>query len=559
MSDHDVRLFEAKYNVWKSERATGLSKSKAFERFVVEQVLKDFDLDNDETESGDLGGGDDGGVDAIYLFMSGKLISLDVPPIIPAGPIELHIIQAKEETSFKEVPVTKLEAFAKDMLSYAKPVDQMTYLNSEAQDAITNFREKYNDEVMGNPHTLSVHFHYACKADNIPGAKDKISIRANSLKVYVKSILSSADVQFTFWNAKKLHETAKTFADVTVVLPVTESFSTKDGSTVCLVKLTDFADRLLMKDNGEMQTKFLEPNVRDYNGLKNPVNEQIRTTLQSPGTNEEFWWLNNGITILADECPVDGHKAKIKNPEIVNGLQTSHEVYAWKTGKNTQDDSRAILIKIIVATDEKMRSRIIKSTNSQTKVSDLSLMANEPIQESIEDRLRLYSLYYDRKRGEYRRLKKPIKDLVGMGALAQAFMAVVLQQPDQARGRPATYVKNNPKDVYDENIDLDFYAAAILIDRQVEGFLGGLRSAGTLSSNEVRNLRYYVAMLIGKKWNLSSKSKKSVQKAMKELIKPLPSSEMQATTDKVKKVYKLLGANDKAAKSSDMTSKVFAA
>ena len=206
-----------------------------------------------------------------------------------------------------------------------------------------------------------------------------------------------------------------------------------------------------------------------------------------------------------------------------------------------------------------MRSRIIKSTNSQTKVSDLSLMANEPIQESIEDRLRLYSLYYDRKRGEYRRLKKPIKDLVGMGALAQAFMAVVLQQPDQARGRPATYVKNNPKDVYDENIDLDFYAAAILIDRQVEGFLGGLRSAGTLSSNEVRNLRYYVAMLIGKKWNLSSKSKKSVQKAMKELIKPLPSSEMQATTDKVKKVYKLLGANDKAAKSSDMTSKVFAA
>jgi len=75
-----------------------MSASKAFERFVIEQVLKDFDLDNDETESGDLGGGDDGGVDAMYLFMNGKLISLDIPPIIPAGPIELHIIQAKEET-----------------------------------------------------------------------------------------------------------------------------------------------------------------------------------------------------------------------------------------------------------------------------------------------------------------------------------------------------------------------------------------------------------------------------------------------------------------------------
>jgi hypothetical protein len=46
MSEHDVRLFEAKDAVWKSERATGLSASKAFERFVIEQVLKDFDHDN---------------------------------------------------------------------------------------------------------------------------------------------------------------------------------------------------------------------------------------------------------------------------------------------------------------------------------------------------------------------------------------------------------------------------------------------------------------------------------------------------------------------------------
>jgi len=445
------------------------------------------------------------------------------------------------------------------MLSYNKPVDEMAYLNSKAQDAITNFREKYNDEVMGNPHTLSVHFHYACKADSLPGPKDKINIRGNSLKSYIKSILSSADVHFTLWNAKKLHETAKTFADSTIILPVMESFSTKDGSTVCLVKLTGFADRLLMKDNGEMQTKFLEPNVRDYNGLKNPVNTQIRTTLQSPGTNEEFWWLNNGITILADECPVDGHKAKIKNPEIVNGLQTSHEVYKWKTGQNTQDDPRAILVKIIVATDEKTRSRIINSTNSQTKVPDLSLMANEPIQESIEDRLRLYGLYYDRKRGEYRRLKKPIKSLVGMGALAQAFIAVVLQKPDQARGRPATYVKNNPKSVYDEHIDLDFYAASILIDRQVETFLDVLRVGGGLSSNEVRNLRYYAAMLIGMKWNLSGKSAISVQDAMKELMKPLPTNELADAVSKAVKVYGALGSNDTAAKSADMTSKVLVA
>jgi hypothetical protein len=552
MSDHDVRLFEAKYAVWRSERATGLSASKAFERFVVEQVLKDFDLDNDETDAGDLGGGDDGGVDSVYLFMSGKLITPETPPIIPAGPIELHIIQAKEEKTFKETPVTKLEGFAKDLLTYSKSVDTMTYLNSKAQDAITNFREKYSDEVMGHPHTLTVHFHYACKADTLPGIKDKINVRGDNLKTYVKSILSSAEVTFTLWNAKRLHDAAKTAVETTIVLPVLESFSTEDGSTVCLVKLTDYADRLLIKENGEMQTRFLEPNVRDYQGTKNPINTQIRTTLNSQLANEEFWWLNNGITIIADGCPVNGHKAKIVNPEIVNGLQTSHEVYQWRKTQNSSSDNRAILVKIIVSTDEKTRSRIIKSTNSQTKVDDLTLLANDPIQEAIEDRLRLYGLFYDRKKGEYKRLKKPISALVGMGSLAQAFIAVILQQPDQSRGRPQTYIKKNKDAVYDEKLDLDFYAAAILIDRQVEFYLDGRKAKGELTSNLVRDLRYYVSMLIGKKWNLASKSAKSISDSMKEVVKPIPDDHLNDATDKVWKIYLALGGTDKNAKSTDM-------
>ena len=371
MTDHDVKLFEAKYNVWKGERAKGLSNSKAFERFVVEQILKDFDLSNDEVKSGDFGDEDDGGVDAVYLFMSGKLITLETPPVIPAGPIQLHIIQAKEEKSFKEGPVTKLEAYAKDLLMYNKPVEEMTYFNSTVHDAITNFRTKYSDEVMGHPHTLSVHFHYACKADNLPGPKDKVNVRGDVLRAYVKSILSSAEVYFHLWNAKMLHDAVKTAMETVVILPVIEHFSTTDGSTVCIAKLTDFADRLLTKENGDLQTRFLEPNVRDYNGLKNPVNTQIRLTLNEPVTGEEFWWLNNGITIIAEECPVDGKKAKIKNPEIVNGLQTSHEVYQWKKTHKDSKDERAILVKVVVAKDEKTRSRIIKSTNSQTKVDNL--------------------------------------------------------------------------------------------------------------------------------------------------------------------------------------------
>jgi AIPR protein len=362
MSTHEVQLFEANFNVWKSERGTGLSDSKAFERYVVEQVLKDFDLSNDSIESGDLGAEDDGGVDAFYLFMNNTLITLETPPIVPAGPIELHLIQAKYEKGFSETAVQKLESFAKDLLSYDKSVDDLKYLNSKARDSIKNFREKYNDEVMGNPHTLAVIFHYACKAATEPTSKDKVRLRAQNLVNYVKGVLSSADVKFIPWTAKRLLEAARTVPETDVVVPVAESFSTGDGSTVCLVKLKDYAEKLLTNAEGGLQTRFLEPNVRDYNGKANPVNKQIRATLEemSSASQEDFWWLNNGITILADECPVNGHKIKIKNPEVVNGLQTSHEIFEWNNAHKKDNDTRNVLVRVVVPADERVVQRSLR-------------------------------------------------------------------------------------------------------------------------------------------------------------------------------------------------------
>jgi hypothetical protein len=554
VSTHEVKLFEANFNVWKADRGTGLTESKAFERYVIEQVLKDFDLSNDSIEAGDCGAEDDGGVDAVYLFMNNTHIALETAPISPAGPIELHLIQAKYEKGFAETAVQKLESFSKDLLSYDKPVDDLKYLNSKARDAIRNFREKYNDEVMGNPHTLAVIFHYACKAATEPSAKDKVTLRAQNLIKYVKSVLSSADVKFVPWTAKRLLETARKTPEADIVVPVSESFATEDGSTVCLIKLKDYAEKLLTNADGGLQTRFLEPNVRDYNGKSNPVNRQIRATLEEipVSSQEDFWWLNNGITVLADGCPVNGHKMTVKNPEVVNGLQTSHEIFEWYSAHKKDKDTRSVLVRVIVPNDEKSRSKIIKATNSQTPVSMLSLMSTDQIQEDIEDRLRLYGLFYDRKKGEYRRLKKAIKKIVGMNAMAQAVIAIALQRPDQSRGRPETYVKDHTAEVFDTTIDRDLYAACILLDRQVIEFL---QTRG-LESDVVRDVRYYVSMLVGIEWDLVSRSTESISKAIAAVVKPIPEATLKAAMERAIKAYEGLGANDVIAKSYEMTKAV---
>ena len=60
MSELDVQALETNFNNWRKERVPHLSISDAFERYAVEQVLKDADLSDDEIDSGLFGGADDG-------------------------------------------------------------------------------------------------------------------------------------------------------------------------------------------------------------------------------------------------------------------------------------------------------------------------------------------------------------------------------------------------------------------------------------------------------------------------------------------------------------------
>jgi hypothetical protein len=49
-------------------------RGEIFEKFSFEQILKGFNLDNDELNSGWVDGGHDGGIDGFNLFINGHLI-----------------------------------------------------------------------------------------------------------------------------------------------------------------------------------------------------------------------------------------------------------------------------------------------------------------------------------------------------------------------------------------------------------------------------------------------------------------------------------------------------
>jgi hypothetical protein len=375
----------------------------------------------------------------------------------------------------------------------------------------------------------------------------------DDIKAYIKQKATTAEVEFSPWGSARLLHAVRSTPAKTLTLDKVKDFSTTDQSVVCLAQVDKFA-AFLTDESGNMRTWLLEPNVRDYQG-RNQVNKQIRATLLEPIGTEEFWWLNNGVTILSDGCSVMGDKVVITNPEIVNGLQTSHEIFNSFSDKKRTKDERCVLVKVIVAPNDRVKNAIVKATNSQTPVSLLSLKATEPLQFDIEDRLLLLNLFYDRKKGKYKRLKKPIKDIVSMKAMGQAIIAAFLQRPSDSRARPETLLKEEKVSptIFNDNYEQDFYASCILLDRQCARFLCDQK----LNADEEVDVRYYVTMLaMCEVTGQSSPSALDISKALPAVSVPIKKTALTRCLKKVREVYNKLGATDKVAKGKDMQVKL---
>jgi len=88
---------------------------------------------------------------------------------------------------------------------------------------------------------------------------------------------------------------------------------------VALVKLSDFF-AFMTTDEGVLIDHLFESNVRDYQ-RDVEVNRAIRDSLKQADGKEDFWWLNNGITIVATQAGGARKDLVMHNPQVVNGLQ----------------------------------------------------------------------------------------------------------------------------------------------------------------------------------------------------------------------------------------------
>jgi AIPR protein len=484
-----------------SKHYEGYKEDEIFELFTFEQVLKEHDLSYDEIIFGNVDGGDDGGIDGFFLFLDDRFVGegyletvkteqqnsdeteqqnsdetkLDLSLFRKFPCLELYIIQSKKEESFGEKTFDRLIPTLGDIFDLSKSLDDLKSLyNIKLLDRVDTFRQIYLGLSSLHPE-LNISIVYASKG-NTEDINPKVIHRAEILKEDVKSFFNPVNVAIEYFGARELLNYSRIEKKYTLPLQFIANYlSVGQNSYILLSKIHDYY-RFVVDEKNNIRSYMFESNVRDFQG-RVEVNKDIIQTLVSLDDGLDFWWLNNGITILASRATISGTIINLENVQIINGLQTTYSIYNYykNNSRALETENRALSVKIIVIDEQQpqIRDRIIKATNFQTAIQPYSLRATDKIQRDIEDYLMGKGWFYDRRKNHYKNMGKPAAKIISIQQLSQVYMSIILRRPHNARSNPVSLIKSdgNYKRIFNEKVIPDVYLFCAKIIKRIEVFL----------------------------------------------------------------------------------------
>lgn len=239
-------------------------------------------------------------------------------------------------------------------------------------------------------------------------------------------------------------------------------FERSDGGVKGLVATVAAADLVKLVSDPTDSTKINEDafndNVRVYQ-KRNRINRRILETALSDA-NFEFWYLNNGITIVCEESHYQPNsrspKVKLTDFQIVNGGQTTHALFEAYQQNPTKLDNVLLLLRICeTKRSNPIADKISETTNSQTPVTTRDLHANDRIQRKLEEEFRSLGYFYERKPNQFP--DAPSAKRLNNELLAQLSLAFYLDMPSEA--------KNNKNLVFGERYDEIFSEEKVTAER----------------------------------------------------------------------------------------------
>lgn len=500
---HDIITLEHIISRLHDDRFPDMKPERFFEHFVAEQILKERDLNDDQLIAGNTGGPYDGGIDSIHLFVNGDRIddtNVERYKKMREGvKIDLHLIQAKDKNRMEVGVVNTFSAMADDLFNPNGTLRSLAgQYNSGVLQAFEWFWDIYSELRITAAPEINVIFSYATKAGK---PTRKMTEKAKQLEKKLGRLIGGCNCRFDFLGATELLDLSRAKPPQHFDLIAAEPPLSADDagrSYVALVRLDSYFD-FITSDDGELHWRLFEANVRDWQGDNN-VNKQIQKSLLEKDSND-FWWLNNGVTMLVKSVIPKGKTLWLENPEIVNGVQTTRAVWQHfrEQPAGTRDDRRLLTRIIDVADGNDNRETIIRATNSQTAVPTYALRSLDRVHRNIEEYFlaqQEHLLFYDRRKNFYKNQGKPAKNIIDLRTLAQTVIATGLGKPDDARGRPSDYLGASDDEkyraVFDDDTDPAFYFFCARFYKLIEHLLKHEAINDKFDPAQRRSVRFHI-------------------------------------------------------------------
>lgn len=229
---------------------------------------------------------------------------------------------------------------------------------------------------------------------------------------------------------------------------------------------------ILTDEGGQIAKSLFYDNVRDWQDF-NPVNSEMRETLESDVQRTRFALMNNGVTIIAKTLRATGNKFYIEDFQIVNGCQTSHVMFSQR--EKLTDETVMVPLRLISTQDEEITAAIIKATNRQTEVKSEQLLAISNFQKRMELFFLTFEndnrLFYERRSRQYNNMPGIEKTRIVLpSGLIRAFSAMFLDQAHRTTRNYKALVDQVGTRIFNEDHKLEPYYLAAFASYRLEYF-----------------------------------------------------------------------------------------
>ena len=153
---------------------------------------------------------------------------------------------------------------------------------------------------------------------------------------------------------------------------------------------------------------LFEENIREYLGNKG-VNARMAKTLEDKEERDNFFYYNNGITVICDNVQKESISRgdfskgfRTFNPQIVNGCQTVNTIYEVlkkypEDEMNENFENTFVMVKLLVLDKNNdnniiLYKNIVKYNNSQNAISDKDFALNVQYFKNLQDDFKNYGL-----------------------------------------------------------------------------------------------------------------------------------------------------------------------